>query len=263
MRALWSAATGMKGIQVAIDNISNNLANVNTFAYKKTRTEFKDLLYEKLNTSDFTDGFGSPVNIEVGHGVQPSATIRSFTQGNLQQTGNDLDVAIVGDGFFVVRDENNKERYTKDGAFKRSVADDTIRLATSDGYFIQGVDGDIELGEDISEIMIDGNGEIQVKRLNSDEIEVLGTLKLVKFTNPAGLESLGSNLYGDTDASGKAVEGEDGSAGTVKQGFIEMSNVQVVEEMINLIAAQRAYEINSKTIQTSDQMLELANNLKR
>ncbi len=263
MRALWSAASGMKNIQLSIDNISNNLANVNTAGFKKQRTEFKDLLYEKLRKMDNTDNFGSPVGIEIGHGVKISATVRSFTQGNLMETGNDLDVAITGKGFFTVVDENGNERYTKDGTFKISVDGDVSRLTTSDGFYVQGLDGDIELGTGIRELSFDKGGVITAKRDGSEIFEELGALKLVNFTNPAGLQALGSNLYSTTTASGEAITSEAGSAGEITQGYLEMSNVQVVEEMINLIAAQRAYEINSKAIQTSDQMLELANNLKR
>lgn len=263
MRALWSAASGMKNIQLSIDNISNNLANVNTTGFKKQRTEFKDLLYEKLRKVENSDNFGHPVGIEVGYGVRISATVRSFTQGNLMQTDNDLDLAISGKGFFTVVNENGEERYTKDGSFKISVDGDVSRLTTSDGYYVQGVDGDIELGEDIKEITIDKNGIITVKREGSETFEELTTLKLVNFINSAGLEALGSNLYKTTSASGEPTISTNGAAGEVTQGYLEASNVQVVEEMINLISAQRAYEINSKAIQTSDQMLELANNLKR
>lgn len=263
MRALWSAASGMKAIQLSIDTTSNNLANVNTAGYKKQRTEFKDLLYEKLNTTDFSDGHGAPVSLEVGQGVKPSATVRSFTQGNLQQTDNELDVAISGDGFFTVTDENDELRYTKDGSFKLSVADGVNRIATSDGYFVQGEGGDIELGEDVSEISISNSGMVSVKRLGETTYEEIDTLQLAKFANPAGLKSLGSNFYEMTEASGEAIPNEDGSAGEVRQGFVEGSNVQVVEEMIAMITAQRAYEINSKTIQTADEMLQQANNLKR
>lgn len=263
MRALWSAASGMKAIQLSIDTTSNNLANVNTAGYKKQRTEFKDLLYEKLNTTDFSDGHGSPVSLEVGQGVKPSATTRNFLQGNLQQTDNQLDVAISGQGFFTVADENGDLRYTKDGSFKLSVADGINRISTSDGYFVQGEGGDIELGEDVSEISISNSGMVSVKRLGETTYEEIDTLQLAKFANPAGLNSLGSNFYQVTEASGEAIENVDGSAGEVKQGFIEGSNVQVVEEMIAMITAQRAYEINSKTIQTADEMLQQANNLKR
>ena len=263
MRALYSAATGMQSLQLSIDTISNNLANVNTTGYKKQRVEFKDLLYEKLNTTDFSDGGGAPVTLEVGQGVRPIATTRSFGQGSLRQTDNELDLAIDGDGFFVVKDVNDNLKYTKDGSFKISVADGTARLSTADGLFVQGEGGDLDLGAEVSEISISKQGLLSVKRQGSTEYEEIDTIQLMKFVNPAGLESLGSNFYQVTEASGEPMENVDGSAGEVIQGYLEGSNVQVVEEMINMITAQRAYETNSKTIQTADEMLQQANNLKR
>ncbi len=264
MRALWTAASGMKAQQLNIDTISNNLANVNTAGFKKQRVEFKDLMYAKLRTTDFNEGEGKPVNLEVGHGVTPSATVRSFIAGSLEQTNNDLDLAIGGDGFFVVRDTNDNLFYTKDGSFKLSIDNGEARITTSDGYYLQSDGGDIELGENISKISISEDGSITINRSDSDEVEDTGEqIKLVKFPNPAGLESVGKNLYKETTASGESVESFEGDAGEVKQGFLETSNVQVVEEMIKMITAQRAYEINSKTIQTSDDMLQMANNLRR
>ena len=264
MRALWTAASGMKAQQLNIDTISNNLSNVSNTGFKKQRVEFKDLMYEKLRTTDFNEGEGKPVNLEVGHGVMPSATVRSFTGGNLEQTNNDLDLAINGDGFFVVRDSNDNMFYTKDGSFKLSIDDGEARVTTADGYYLQSDSGDIELGEDIEEISIGSDGSISVKTRDSDEIEDIGEqIMIVKFPNPAGLESIGKNLFQETMASGEYTESFEGDGGEVLQGFLESSNVQVVEEMIKLITAQRAYEINSKTIQTSDEMLQMANNLKR
>ncbi|SHK11786.1 flagellar basal-body rod protein FlgG [Caminicella sporogenes DSM 14501] len=263
MRALWTAASGMKAQQLNIDTISNNLANVNTTGYKKQRVEFKDLLYEQLRNDNFNEGEGKPVNLEVGHGVMPSAIVKTFTQGSFEETNNELDLAIKGEGFFVVRDENDNLYFTKDGSFKLSIEDGEARLTTSDGYFVQGDIGDIELGSDIEEITISKDGVINVKRSDSDEPEEIGTLMIVKFPNPEGLESIGNNLFKQTVASGEYVESFEGDAGEVLQGFLETSNVQVVEEMIKLITAQRAYEINSKSIQTSDEMLQTANNLKR
>nr|WP_207707310.1 flagellar basal-body rod protein FlgG [Crassaminicella thermophila] len=263
MRALWTAASGMKAQQLNVDTIANNLANVNTTAYKKQRVEFKDLLYEQLNNKSISEGEGRPVNLEVGHGVMPMATLRSFTKGNPEQTNNDLDFAIDGDGFFVVRDMNDNLFYTKDGSFKLSVEDNEARLVTSDGYFVQCDAGDIELGENVKEITVSPNGVINVKREGEEESEEIGQMTLVRFANPAGLESIGQNLYRETIASGEAFEAYEGEAGSIKQGFLEASNVSVVEEMVKMITAQRAYEINSKSIQTADQMLEQANNLRR
>jgi flagellar basal-body rod protein FlgG len=265
MRALWSAATGMKSLQLAIDTISNNLANVNTTGYKKQRTEFKDLLYQKLDYNDNSDGLGAPVNLEVGHGVKTGAMVRSFTQGSFQSTDNPFDIAIQGSGFFEIADQNGNLLYTKDGSFKLGLTAEGQRLVTSDGYLVQGVDGPIDLEGDILEIVIERNGDVNVKYADNEEgtFELIGRIKLMKIPNPVGMESKGLNLYKTTAASGAPIQVDDGTAGEMVQGYLEMSNVQVVEEMINLITAQRAYEINSKTIQTSDQMLELANNLKR
>ncbi len=260
MRALWTAASGMKAQQLNVDTISNNLANVNTVGYKKQRVEFKDLFYETLNKSNES----RPVNLEVGHGVMPMATMRSFERGSFEQTNNDLDFAIEGDGFFVVRDENDNWSYTKDGTFKISVDDGgAAMLVTSDGYFVQSDVGDIELGDDVKEITVNQFGMINVTRQGEEEPEEIGQLMLVRFANAAGLDGLGKNLYKSTLASGEPIEAFEGDAGNIMQGFLESSNVQVVEEMVKLITAQRAYEINSKSIQTADQMLEQANNLRR
>lgn len=263
MRALWTASTGMTAQQLNVDNISNNLANVNTIGYKKSRAEFKDLLYETLERDTIRDGEGKPVSVQVGHGVKTSAITKFFTTGNLEQTSNPYDLAINGDGFFVVMGPNGEELYTKDGSFKISVDGDTTRLVTADGYFVQGDMGDIELGSDVKDVIIDEAGIITVKRTD-DTLEEIGGLNIVTFANPAGLESVGSNFYKATGASGEAVDtANDGSGGKVLQGFLEYSNVQIVEEMVKLIQAQRAYEINSKSIQTADEMLSMANNLRR
>jgi len=263
MRALWTAASGMKAQQLNIDTISNNLSNVNTTGYKKQRIEFKDLLYEQLRRTDFNEGEGKPVNLEVGHGVMPAATVRSYTTGSFEQTNNNLDLAINGDGFFVVRDNNDNLSFTKDGSFKLSIEDGEARMTTSDGYYVQSDIGDVELGADIADIFVTADGLVSVRRSDSDEIEEIGTLMVVKFPNPAGLESMGKNLLKETSASGEYVESFAGDAGEILQGFLETSNVQIVEEMIKMITAQRAYEINSKSIQTADEMLQMANNLRR
>lgn len=263
MRALWTASTGMTAQQLNVDNISNNLANVNTVGYKKSRAEFKDLLYETLERETIRDGEGKPVSVQVGHGVRTAAINKFFTVGNLEQTSNPYDLAIDGKGFFKVMGPNGEELYTKDGSFKVSIEDDSARLVTSDGYYVQGDGGEIDLGIDMKEVIIDEAGNIVVKRTD-DTLEELGSLVITTFANPAGLESVGSNFYKATGASGQPVDtANDGSGGSILQGFLEYSNVQIVEEMVKLIQAQRAYEINSKSIQTADEMLGLANNLRR
>lgn len=262
MRALYSAAQGMKAQQLNLDTISNNLSNVNTTGFKKTRVEFKDLLYEQIRRSNFANDEGRPTSMEVGNGVALSATLRSFEGGSFTQTSNSYDLAIDGEGFFKIRDENNNMYYTRDGSFKTSVTTNGTKLVTSEGHFVQGENGDLLLGEDVSETAISKDGEVNVKRFDGSQ-ESVGIIQLMKFSNPAGLESKGGNLFVETNASGTASSPADGSAGNILQGMLETSNVQVVEEMINLITAQRAYEMSSKVIQTADQMQELANNLKR
>lgn len=264
MKAMWSAASGMKNLQLKIDTISNNLANVNTVGFKNQRVEFKDIMYERLDSREKLADEGRPVPIEIGHGVMISATLRNFTTGNLQQTENPTDFAINGDHFFKVIDNNGNTRYTKDGSFKVASTEAGPQLVTSDGYYVQGIDGNILLGENVSEISVDSQGFVRVKRDGGQEYEDIGQMSLSKFVNPAGLEAVGKNLFKETSASGQAIEGiEEGDKTEVWQGFIENSNVQIVDEMINLITAERAYEINSKSIQTADRMLEIANNLKR
>lgn len=263
MRALWTASTGMMAQQLNVDTISNNIANVNSVGYKKTRVEFKDLLYETMEKGMVKDGKGKPVNLQVGHGVKVSATTKSFTAGNLDNTSNPFDLAIDGAGFFKVIGPKGDEMFTRDGSFKSSVDGENMKLVTSDGYFVQGVNGEIDLGSNVKDIVIDETGMITVKRTD-DTLEEIGNISIVTFVNPAGLENVGKNLYKSSLASGEAFDAaEDNSAGGVLQGFLESSNVQVVEEMVKLIQAQRAYEINSKSIQTADEMLGMANNLRR
>ncbi len=264
MKALWSAASGMRALQSKIDVISNNLANVNTTGFKKQRIEFSDMLYEKLKQEDLVDGEGRPVSVEVGHGVQMSATYRNFNEGNLQNTGNELDVALRGDGFFVIKDDRGNERYTRSGNFKISVFEDGARLTTNDGFRVQGVDGDIDFGKDVAEVIMEGKGQIFVKRIGSDEKEEIGRFRVVDFPNKAGLESDGRGLYASNSSTGALVDvNMDTGTTEVWQRHLEASNVEVVEEMVSMITAQRAYELNVKTIQTAEQMLEIANNMKR
>ncbi|OGO79587.1 MAG: flagellar basal-body rod protein FlgG [Clostridiales bacterium GWB2_37_7] len=263
MRALWTASTGMMAQQLNVDTISNNIANVNSIGYKKTRIEFKDLLYETIEKSTVKDGQGKPVNLQVGHGVKVSATTKFFTQGNLDNTSNPYDLAIDGAGFFKVAGPKGEEMYTKDGSFKISVDGENMKLTTAEGYFVQGTNGDIDLGSNVEDVIIDESGLITIKRTDGT-FEEIGSLSISTFVNPAGLESVGKNLFKTSLASGEAFDTtEDGSGGGVLQGYLESSNVQVVEEMVKLIQAQRAYEINSKSIQTADEMLGMANNLRR
>lgn len=269
MRALWSASSGMQAQQLNMDITSNNLANVNTTGFKKSRAEFKDLLYETIRRPDDPElllGGATPVGIQVGHGVRPSATTRDFSEGNLQPTGNTFDVAIEGPGFFMVERPDGNLAYTRDGAFKVSVDGDERTLVTAEGHYVLDQDEDyITVPEGYTDISIASDGTIT--GLDEDgEIEDLGQIALVRFLNPEGLLAIGNNLFEVTGASGDPIPREDISEqgyGTLLQGFLEMSNVRVVEEMVNLIIAQRAYEVNTKAVQASDEMLAQANNLRR
>lgn len=264
MRALWTAASGMKAQQLNMDTISNNLANVNTTSYKRQKVEFKDLLYANLRTTNLTDGQGSPVNLQVGHGVMPVATSRMFTTGNLERTDNPFDMGISGEGFFVIEDPSGNRFYTRDGNFKLSVEFDEMRLVTSDGYtVVSDFDDAIYFEEGMKNITVNESGLITAETPDG-EIEEIATIALAKFINNEGLEAVGKNLYKETAASGEPIYMEEEErTSDIMQYYLETSNVQIVDEMVRLITAQRAYEINSKTIQTADEMLGMANNLRR
>lgn len=264
MRSLWTAATGMKAQQFNIDTISNNLANVNTTGYKVQRAEFKDLFYANIKRANINDEGGRPVNLEVGHGAMPVATKRDFRTGSFMETQNAFDFALNGEGFFAVMMPNEDIRYTRDGGFKLSVDGDEATLVTSEGYFVLSEDEDlITFDSGLKDITVDELGYIYGLDEDDENVE-LGRLMLVNFMNPEGLQSEGQNLYRATNASGEEtlLEAEEMNTKVV-QGYLETSNVQVVDEMVKMITAQRAYEINSKTISTSDEMMQMANNLKR
>lgn len=265
MRALWTAGSGMTAQQLNVDVISNNLANVNTTGYKKQRVEYEDLLYETLARANVLDGNGKPVNLQVGHGTTAVATARSFTPGNLDKTDNPLDFAIDGDGFFMVQGPKGQINYTRDGSFKLSPVDGGNKLVSSDGFPVLDDSGnEIIFNIDTSKLNVSSDGEFSYMDENGETVSLGQKLGLVKFENPAGLESIGMNLYATTSASGQPIlDSELGDKSVVCQKFLESSNVQVVEEMVRLIIAQRAYEINSKAIQSADEMLQLANNLRR
>jgi flagellar basal-body rod protein FlgG len=259
MRSLWTAATGMNAQQLSIDVISNNLANVNTASFKKNRAEFEDLMYQTMRVAGSpTEGDNMiPVGIQVGMGVRPVAVHKFFTQGDFQNTGNPLDVAIEGDGFFQVQ-VGEQVMYTRAGAFKLN-SDGTV--VTANGYVLQP---EFAVPQETRSISISENGRITALDSDSNELAA-AEIPLYTFINPAGLDARGRNLYTPTPASGDPMEGVPGeeNVGTLAQGFLEMSNVEVVDEMVAMIVGQRAYEMNSKAIQTSDSMLQIAVNLKR
>ena len=258
-RALYSSAAGMQSQQLNLDVISNNLANVNTTGFKKSKIEFQDLLYETTRAAGAEAGAGNqlPTGIQIGHGSRPVATSKIFTTGELTQTGERLDVAIQGDGFFEVQMPDGSRAYTRDGALK-TASDGSI--TTSDGLVLQGGFQPIPTGT--TSVSIAPSGEVTTSSPSGSQNF---RVQLVRFANPAGLESIGRNLFRETTASGTAELGNAGESGfgELAQGYLEMSNVKVVEEMVNMIVAQRAYEVNSKAVQASDEMMQMSNNLKR
>lgn len=265
MRALWTSASGMTAQQMTVDVISNNLANVNTTAYKKERVEFKDLLYETMDRARVLSDGGKPVNLQVGHGTTPVATLKDFSTGSPEETGNKLDFFIDGEGFFLVQGPTGEINYTRDGSFKLSLTDSGKMLATSEGYPVLDDTGEpIIIDIDLSRLVVSQSGELSY--LDDEGINVpLGqTIGLAYFENRNGLESIGRNLYKATQAAGDPVMALDSTqTSLINQNFLEGSNVKTVEEMVRLIVAQRAYELNSKAIQSADEMLGIANNLRR
>jgi flagellar basal-body rod protein FlgG len=251
----------MAAQQLNVDNIANNLANVNTTGFKKAKIEFQDIMYQSLRkpgVATSTESI-SPTSLDVGYGTKPIASTRQFQIGELQQTGNPVDMAIDGDGFFKIQMPDGTIAYTRDGSLKLTGEG---RIATSDGFYL---DPDITIPEDAISISVSFDGRVSVLQAGSTEPTELGQLELARFINPAGLSAIGHNLFQETPASGTPIEGvptEEG-LGQIQQGYLEMSNVDVVTEMVNMIVAQRAYEINSKVIQTADDMSSLVNNLKR
>jgi len=260
IRALYASSTGMQAQQMTLDTIANNLANVNTTGFKGSRVDFQDLLYHTLRTPGTagTQGTTVPTGIQVGHGARPVATQRLLSQGDFQQTENPLDLAIEGDGFFQVTRADGTTAYTRSGAFKK---DGTGRLVTSDGFVLTP---NLVIPTDARSVSIGSDGTVSITT-GTGTAQQLGTLQLAQFVNPAGLLAIGRNLFTQTAASGTAVVGTPGAngLGTLTQGFLEMSNVKVVDEMVAMITSQRAYEANSKAIQTADEMLTIANNLRR
>lgn len=249
----------MEAQQLNLNTIANNLANANTTGYKRSKIEFQDLLYQRPRTVGADAGAGNvvPTGIEIGNGSKVVSTAKVFTQGQLKQTGEKMDIAIDGEGFLEVQRGDGTKAYTRDGALK---IDGQGRVVTSDG--LQVLSGFQPIATGATGVAIAGGGEVTVTSSGGSQNF---RIQLTRFANPSGLRSLGGNLYEETPASGTAETGNPSEAGfgAIQQGFIETSNVNIVEEMVNMIQAQRAYEINSKSIQTSDEMLEKVNGLKR
>ena len=261
IRSLYSGASGMYAQQLNIDSIANNMANVNTTGYKKTRIQFQDLIYQTFKeagapTSESTQ---RPTELSVGVGVRPVATQKEHMQGTPTQTGNALDIAIVGEGFFQLVNGDGDLVYSRDGSFKLN----------GDGEIVnaQGlkIEPEIVLPADTQSVNITGDGHVYAQIYGQTEQEEIGQIELARFINPAGLKTNGGNYYTSTEASGDPIVGEPGSEnlGVLEQGYVEASNVVIVEEMVSMIVAQRAFDLNSKMVRTSDTMMETANNLKR
>lgn len=263
MRSLWTAASGMVTQQFNIDTIANNLSNVNTTGFKKQRAEFEDLIYQTqlMAGTPATEITEIPTGIQVGHGSRVSATQKMFSQGSMQSTENKLDLALDGEGFFKVQLYDGTSAYSRDGSWK---IDSNRQMVNSNGYLM---DPPVTFPDNfiMDTVAISPTGRITCKVVGDDEITEVGQIEMYRFVNPAGLSSIGGNLYKTTPASGEEIAGRPGmdGMGATHQGFLEMSNVKIVEEMVNMIVAQRAYETNSKAIQTSDNMLGTAIGLKR
>lgn len=260
-RALRTAATGMLAQQMNVDLISHNLANVNTTGFKKSRAEFQDLMYQTIKASSTSpDGqTQEATEIQIGNGTMPAAVVKSFSQGDVQPTNNPLDLAIQGEGFLQIRRSDGTIAYSRDGALKISGEG---QLVTSQG---DTVEPGLSFGSDTASVRITKDGTIEATVIGQTTPTKVGQLELAKFVNPGGLRAIGNNLFVETPASGKPILGVAGSEGfgDLTQGSLEASNVDVVEEMISMIVAQRAYEINSKTVKTVEDMLAMANNLQR
>ncbi len=264
IRSLWTAATGMISQQYQIDTISNNLANVNTYGFKKNRVDFEDLIYQHhhLAGTPATSVSEIPVGVNVGHGVRPSSTPKIFEMGSLQSTGRKLDMAVSNSiGFFKIQTPDGSFGYTRDGSFK---IDSNRQVLTSNGHLLEPPlilpDNGI-----LDTLTISEQGEVTINLGDENTPTIIGQVELYRFLNSAGLKAIGKNLFKETPASGPEIPGTPGldGFGSIQQGFLEMSNVHLANEMVNMIVAQRAYESNSKSIQTSDSMLATAIQLKR
>lgn len=261
IKAMRTAASGMVAQQMNVDNIANNLANVSTTGFKRSKVEFQDVLYQNYKRAGSASAVGaeSPTGLAVGYGTRAAATVRHFSEGNLMLTGNPLDLALSGDGFFQVQYPDGTTAYTRDGAFKLS---GDGRIVTSDGFFLLP---ELTIPEDATAISVGTDGIVEVMIAGEEEPTEIGQIELARFINPAGLMAIGRNLLVPTGASGDPITDvpTQNGLGQIDQGYLEMSNVKVVDEMVNMIVAQRSYEMNSKAIQTADDMAAIANNLKR
>jgi flagellar basal-body rod protein FlgG len=263
LRALSIAATGGRALMTQIDTIANNLANVNTVAFKRARANFADLFYQQVARA----GFGqpgrnqSPTGIAFGTGVRLQSTEKLFEQGALNRTDRDLDVAIEGDGFLRVRLPDNSIAFTRAGNLN---VDREGNIVTAEGYLL---DPPLTVSENVTRIVIDQTGQVfGLDPSNPQDLQQVGQLEVTRFINPSGLEAMGDNLYRETPAAGNRIDGQPGTQegfGLIRQGFLEESNVDVIKELVDLISAQRAFEINGQTIQSADEILQSINQMRR
>ncbi len=256
MKALYAAATGMAAQQTRIDNIANNLANVNTSGFKKSRASFQDLFYQELATGGGEEG-ASPTSAQVGAGVRTVAVEKDHSAGSIQATGNPLDVAINGRGMFVLETSDGREVFTRDGHFN---IDADGNLVNPSGMALSG---GISIPEEAEEIVISSDGLVEYRASGDEYLTSAGQLEIAAFANPAGLRALGGNLFSASAESGDAIRLEIGTEVEVQQGALEGSNVDVAEELIAMVMAQRAYELTSKVVQAADETLQTAANLRR
>jgi len=259
LRAFSTSATGMAAQQMIVDTIANNLANINTVGFKRSQIEFQDLMYLRLAEAgrETASGIQAPTGLEIGSGVRPNSTLKVYTQGEMDNTGRSLDLAIEGDGFFQVTTSNGQVRYTRDGALRTNASG---QLVSASGYMLEPA---ITIPATARSVSVGKDGTVTVFVGSDQAGSSVGTISLVRFANPSGLSSEGGNLLSETPASGSpiaATAGQDG-AGAIQQGFLERSNVQMVTELVNLITAQRTYEINSRAIKAGDEMLTTANRI--
>ena len=261
IRALMTAASGMKAQQMQVDTIANNIANVNTAAFKKNELAFRDMLYQTAREPGAPTGQSrmTPTGLQFGSGTEIASSLKIFKQGEVQPTSSEFDMAIIGQGFFRVLLDSGDQRYTRDGSFR---PDGNGKLVTAEGY---PLDPPVQIPPDAIEVTIGDDGTVSVRKTEGGAAEQITNISLYRFPNPSGLKAVGGNLYVESESSGKVQQVTPGAngTGTIKQGAIERSNVQVVDELVGLILAQRNYEVNSRAIKVSDEMLQQVNNLIR
>jgi len=259
IRAMRTAASGMLAQQTQVDTIANNIANVNTSAFKKNRNNFRSLLYATMREPGSSTGANqvTPTGLQVGSGTEVASSVKLFLQGDLEQTGNPLDLAIQGEGFFRINLGNGEFRYTRDGSFR---TDGNGSMVTVDGFKLEPA---ITVPPDATQLVVGQDGTVQVRIAGQNTLSTVGQVRLTRFPNPSGLRAEGQNFFTETPSSGAPSEQTPGAVGTgfIRQQFLERSNVSVVDELIALIQAQRNYEVNSRTIQVSDEMLQQVSNL--